>query len=257
MWLYRALSFLVISCPCALVISIPLTFFAGIGGASGAGVLVKGANFLETLAKTTCVVFDKTGTLTRGDFTVTEIVPASLPRDELLELAALAEIASSHPIAKSVRAAWGDVPDRRRVTDIRERSGRGITARVDGRAVAAGNRRLMEELSVPCPAEDPEVGAVLHIAVEGQYAGRLTIADQVKPTAREAVAALDQAALRAYFQPETSNVGALAKRLSVGNPKLTQTYARHLGQLRVGQFLYHNLNGRPIIANVQAMPCES
>ena len=192
-WLYRALSFLVISCPCALVISIPLTFFAGIGGASGAGVLVKGANFLETLAKTTCVVFDKTGTLTRGDFTVTEVTPAALDREALLETAALAEIASSHPIAKSVRAAWGGEPDRRRVTDIREHSGRGITARVDGRTVAAGNRRLMEELSVPCPIEDPEVGAVLHIAVEGQYAGRLTIADQVKPTAREAVAALAKA----------------------------------------------------------------
>ena len=189
-WLYRALSFLVISCPCALVISIPLTFFAGIGGASGAGILVKGANFLETLARTACVVFDKTGTLTRGTFTVTGVARSAIPPEELLELTALAESASSHPISRSVLAAWGGEPDRSRVTDIRERGGYGITAVVDGRPVAAGNRRLMESLGIPCPEPENEGGAVLHVAVDGGYAGQLLIADQLKPTARQAVAAL-------------------------------------------------------------------
>ena len=192
-WLYRALTFLVISCPCALVISIPLSFFAGIGGASGAGILVKGANFLETLAKTDCVVFDKTGTLTRGEFAVAGVRHNTMPEAELLELTALAESASSHPIARSVLAAYGREPDRRRVTELRELAGRGVTAKVDGRSVAAGNRRLMEGLA--CPPEE-EGGVVLHVAVDGRYAGQILISDQIKPTAREAVAALAGAGVK-------------------------------------------------------------
>ena len=186
-WLYRALTFLVISCPCALVISIPLSFFAGIGGASGAGVLVKGANFLETLSNTTCVVFDKTGTLTQGTFTVTGVVSSAMPEEELLELAALAESASSHPISRSVQAAWGGPLDRQRVTDIREHTGRGITATVDGRPVAAGNRALLEGLSIPCPAGEEETGTALYVAADGRYAGQIRIADRCKPTSRQAV----------------------------------------------------------------------
>ena len=194
-WVYRALTFLVISCPCALVISIPLTFFAGIGGAGSAGVLVKGSNFLESLSRAACVVFDKTGTLTLGEFVVTGVEHAALPEETLLEYAALAESASSHPIARSVRAAWGKPLDRSRVTELEERSGRGILARVDGRPVAAGNRRLMEELGVPCPPEG-ETGTVLHLALDGAYAGRILIGDRLKPTAREAVAALERAGVK-------------------------------------------------------------
>ena len=187
-WLYRALTF--------LVISIPLSFFAGIGGASSAGVLVKGANFLETLSKTTCVVFDKTGTLTRGTFSVVGVRHNTIPEAELLELTALAESASSHPISRSVQEACGAPPDRQRVKDIREHSGRGVTAVVDGRAVAAGNRRLLDELGIPCPPEETEIGTALHVAVDGAYAGQILIADLVKPTAREAVAALTRAGVR-------------------------------------------------------------
>ena len=188
-WLYRALTFLVISCPCALVISIPLSFFAGIGGASASGVLVKGANFLETLSKTTCVVFDKTGTLTRGEFSVTGIRHNEMLEEELLEYAALAESASSHPISRSVQKAWGGEIDRQRVTEIREISGHGVIALVDGHPVAAGNRKLMDSLGISCPQEEG-AGAILHVAVDGQYAGQILIADEVKSTAREAVESL-------------------------------------------------------------------
>ena len=194
-WLYRALTFLVISCPCALVISIPLSFFAGIGGASGAGILVKGANFLETLSKTVCVVFDKTGTLTKGEFSVAGIRHNIIQAEELLELTALAESASSHPISRSVQAAWGKPLDRQRVKEIRELSGLGVTAVVDGRPVAAGNRKLMDCLGLSCPREESG-GAVLHVAVDGGYAGQLLIADQLKPTAKEAVAALAAAGVK-------------------------------------------------------------
>lgn len=194
-WLYRVLTFLVISCPCALVISIPLSFFAGIGGASSAGVLVKGSNFLETLSRTTCVVFDKTGTLTRGEFAVIGVTHNTIPEDELLELAALAESASSHPISKSVQAAWGRTLDRSRVVNIREISGHGVIATVDGRQVAAGNEKLMDQLSTACPPAQ-EGGTVLHVAVDGQYAGQILIADQVKPNAKEAVEALGRAGVR-------------------------------------------------------------
>ena len=191
-WLYRALTFLVISCPCALVISIPLTFFAGIGGAGRCGVLVKGANFLEALADTDCVVFDKTGTLTKGTFSVSGVYPRNMTEQELLELTALAESASSHPISRSLVAAWGGKADRRRVQNIRERSGHGVQAVVDGRRVAAGNSRWMHELGVDCP-DCAEAGTVVHTAVGGVYAGYIVVSDELKPHSAAAIAALKAA----------------------------------------------------------------
>ena len=188
-WLYRALSFLVASCPCALVISIPLTFFAGIGGASREGILVKGSNYLEALAKTVCVVMDKTGTLTEGVFAVSEICPNHITDAQLLEYAALAESASSHPISKSLRAAYGSEIDRGRVTEIRELSGKGVMARVDGMSVAAGNGKLMNLLEIPF-AENTTVGTVVHVAIDGTYAGYIVIADRLKENAAQAMGAL-------------------------------------------------------------------
>ncbi len=188
-WLYRALTFLVISCPCALVISIPLSFFAGIGGASKAGVLVKGSNYLELLSQTDCVVFDKTGTLTQGNFQVVGLYPEGRTEKDLLEYAALAESASSHPISKSLRDAWGEALDLDRVTDIQEQSGKGVLATVDGHAVAAGNRRLMEAWNLPCP-EERQLGTVVHLAVDGAYAGQIVIADVLKPNAPAAISGL-------------------------------------------------------------------
>ena len=194
-WLYRALTFLVASCPCALVISIPLSFFAGIGGASRAGVLVKGSNYLEALSKTRTVVFDKTGTLTRGVFEVTAVHHSEMDEAALLEVAALAESASSHPISRSLRTACGKDLDPSRVRDIRELSGRGVTAVVDGRAVAAGNDRLMEQLGIPCiPCHS--VGTIIHMAVDGRYMGHIVISDVVKPTSAQAVRALKAAGVR-------------------------------------------------------------
>ena len=191
-WIYRALTFLVISCPCALVISIPFSFFAGIGGASRAGVLVKGSNYLETLSQTKIVVFDKTGTLTQGVFEVNAIHHSAMENARLLEYAALAESSSSHPISKSLQKAYGRPIDRSRVTDIQEISGNGVTAAVDGHAVAAGNDRLMERLGIsyiPCRS----VGTIIHIAVDGAYAGHIVISDVVKPHAKQAVQALKSA----------------------------------------------------------------
>ena len=188
-WFYRALTFLVISCPCALVISIPLSFFAGIGGASREGILIKGSNYLETLSKVRTVVFDKTGTLTEGSFEVREIRPVGMDEGRLIEYAALAECASSHPISLSLRRCCGREPDRSRVTDIREISGHGVTATVDGLPVAAGNERLMKLLSVPFEAAEA-AGTVIHTAVGGKYAGYIVIADQVKDGAASAIAAL-------------------------------------------------------------------
>ena len=194
-WVYRALTFLVISCPCALVISIPLTFFAGIGGASRKGILVKGSNYLEALSKTDTVVFDKTGTLTQGVFEVTDVHHATLPREELLEYAALAECASSHPIAQSIRKAWGKEIDMNRVSDIREIGGHGVVVRAEGREIAAGNLRLMEQLGISRdPCHTP--GTIVHLAVDSEYAGHLVISDQVKPDAREAISALREAGVR-------------------------------------------------------------
>lgn len=191
-WVYRALTFLVISCPCALVISIPLSFFAGLGGASRAGVLVKGSNYLETLSKTRVVVFDKTGTLTQGVFDVTGVHHNTMPQKKVLEYAALAECASSHPISKSLQRAYGGEIDRHRVTDVQEISGNGITAKVDGTDVAVGNSKLMDRLGIAWH-DCHSVGTIIHLAIGGQYAGHIVISDVVKPHAKEAIAALKQA----------------------------------------------------------------
>ena len=188
-WLYRALSFLVGSCPCALVISIPLSFFAGLGGASHEGVLIKGSNYLETLSKTKTVVFDKTGTLTQGVFDVTGVHHNSLPREKVLEYAALAECASSHPISRSLQRAYGGHIDRDRVTDIREYSGNGVVAKVDGVTVAVGNDKLMGKLGIAWH-DCHSVGTIIHLALDGQYAGHIVISDVEKPHARDAIAAL-------------------------------------------------------------------
>ena len=195
-WVYRALTFLVISCPCALVISIPLSFFGGIGGASACGILVKGSTYLEELARTGIVVFDKTGTLTQGTFKVTGVHPANGITDEqLVEAAALAESWSKHPISLSIKAAYGKEIDSARVTDVEELGGHGVTAKVDGKPVAAGNARLMERLGLSAPAVS-ETGTVVHVAIDGRYAGYLLIADVVKPHSAEAIRALKAAGVR-------------------------------------------------------------
>ena len=191
-WIYRALTFLVISCPCALVISIPLSFFAGIGGASRAGILVKGSNYLETLSQTKIVVFDKTGTLTQGVFEVSGIHHSQMEGEKLVEYAALAESASSHPISRSLRRAYGGEIDRSRVTDIQEISGNGVIARVDGQEVAAGNDKLMDRLGIsyiPCHS----AGTIIHMAINGAYAGHIVISDVVKPHSKDAIQALKRA----------------------------------------------------------------
>ena len=191
-WIYRALTFLVISCPCALVISIPLSFFAGIGGASRAGILVKGSNYLETLSQTKIVVFDKTGTLTQGVFEVSGIHHSQMEEEKLVEYAALAESASSHPISRSLRRAYGGEIDRSRVTDIQEISGNGVIARVDGQEVAAGNDKLMDRLGIsyiPCHS----AGTIIHMAIDGAYAGHIVISDVVKPHSKGAIQALKRA----------------------------------------------------------------
>lgn len=194
-WIYRALTFLVISCPCALVISIPLSFFAGIGGASKEGVLIKGSNYMETMSKTKYVVFDKTGTLTQGVFEVEAIHHNDMDEKELLEYAALAECASSHPISKSIQKAYGKEIDRNRVTDIREISGHGILAKVDGKEVAAGNVKLMKKLGVEYK-ECHSVGTIVHMAVDGKYEGHIVIADIIKPKAKEAITRLKKAGVQ-------------------------------------------------------------
>ena len=194
-WIYRALTFLVISCPCALVISIPLSFFAGIGGASKAGVLVKGSNYLETLSQTKYVVFDKTGTMTQGVFEVSGVHHNEMEEAKLLEYAALAECSSSHPISKSLQKAYGKEIDRSRVTDIEEISGNGVTAKVDGVSVAAGNEKLMEKLGIQCVACS-HVGTGVHMAVDGKYAGHILISDTVKPHAKQAIKELKKCGVK-------------------------------------------------------------
>ena len=194
-WVYRALSFLVVSCPCALVISIPLSFFAGIGGASREGVLIKGSNYLEALSEAKIVVFDKTGTLTQGVFEVTAVHHSPMDEAQLLEYAALAECASSHPISKSLQKAYGKEIDRSRVTDIEELSGHGITATVDGHAVAAGNSKLMKKLGIEYH-DCHSTGTIIHMAVDGQYAGHIVISDVVKPHSKEAIEQLKRAGVR-------------------------------------------------------------
>lgn len=194
-WIYRALSFLVASCPCALVVSIPLSFFAGIGGASKEGILVKGSNYLEALSKTECVVFDKTGTLTQGVFEVSAIHHSVLSEETLIEYAALAESASSHPISRSLQRAYGKEIDRSRVTDIKELSGNGIIATVDGKTVAVGNGKLMAGLNIPY-LDCHTVGTIIHIAVDGQYVGHIVVSDILKPTSKEALSNLKSAGVK-------------------------------------------------------------
>lgn len=194
-WIYRALTFLVISCPCALVISVPLSFFAGIGGASHAGVLIKGSNYMETLAKVKTLVFDKTGTLTEGVFEVNAVHHNTLAKEKLIEYAAIAESASSHPISKSLQKAYGQMADRNRAANIQEISGCGITADVDGVPIAVGNAKLMKRLHVPY-IDCHQTGTIVHVAVNGAYAGHIVIADKIKATSRQAIAALKQCGIQ-------------------------------------------------------------
>ncbi len=194
-WLYRALTFLVASCPCALVISVPLSFFAGIGGASKEGILVKGSNYLEALSQTGCVVFDKTGTLTQGVFEVTAIHHNKLPKDKLIEYAALAEIASSHPIAQSLQLAYGLELDRNRVSEIEEISGNGVIAKVDGHLVAVGNDKLMNRIGTPY-SDCHYVGTIIHIAIDNEYAGHIVISDVIKPSSAKAVAEIKKTGIQ-------------------------------------------------------------
>ncbi len=211
-WIYRALTFLVISCPCALVVSIPLSFFAGIGGASHAGVLVKGSNYLETMSKTKYVVFDKTGTLTQGVFEVNGVHHNQMEQEKLLEYAALAESASSHPISKSLQQAYGKPLDRTRVTDVQEISGNGIIARVDGRSVAVGNAKLMKRLEIAYK-DCHHTGTIVHMAVDGVYGGHIVISDKIKPGAKEAVAALRSAGVSRTVML-TGDTDAVAKQVA-------------------------------------------
>ena len=189
-WIYRALTFLVISCPCAIVISVPLSFFGGIGGASRQGILIKGANYMETLAGIRRVVFDKTGTITRGNFVVTGIHHSTMEDEALLDLAAHAESGSSHPISRSIQAAYGKTVDRFRVTELQEISGKGVVAWVDGLQVAVGNEKLMNYLQIPDPVPCSSIGTVVHVAIDGKYAGHMVISDEIKPHAKEAVSEL-------------------------------------------------------------------
>ena len=217
-WIYRALTFLVISCPCALVISIPLSFFAGIGGASNQGVLVKGSNYLETLAPTSYVVFDKTGTMTQGVFEVSGVHHNEISDEKLLEYAALAECSSSHPISKSLQKAYGKPIDRNRVTDIEEISGNGVTAKVDGISVAAGNAKLMKRLGISYQ-ECHHVGTVIHMAVDGRYEGHILISDILKPHAKEAIAELKKAGIKktVMLTGDSKRVAdQVAKELGIG-----------------------------------------
>ena len=211
-WVYRALTFLVISCPCALVISIPLSFFAGLGGASKEGVLIKGSNYLEALSQTSIVVFDKTGTLTRGVFEVSGIHHNTIPEEKLIELAALAECASSHPISKSLKKAYGKEIERDRVTDIQEISGSGVIARVDGAEVAAGNGKLMKRIGVDY-MDCHSSGTIIHIAIDGKYAGHVVISDVEKPTSRAAIAELKKIGVKKTVML-TGDIGRVAEYMA-------------------------------------------
>lgn len=224
-WIYRALTFLVISCPCALVISIPLSFFAGLGGAGNAGVLIKGSNYMETLAQIKYVVFDKTGTLTQGVFEVEAVHHNKLEEERLLEYAALAESASSHPISKSLQRAYGGAIDRTRVTDIQEIGGNGVTAKVDGISVAAGNDKLMRNLGIE-PVGCHRAGTIIHMAIGGEYAGHIVISDIVKPQAKEAVASLKAAGVKKTVML-TGDAGKVADQVAK-NLGIDQVYSELL-----------------------------
>lgn len=240
-WIYRALTFLVISCPCALVISIPLSFFAGIGGASKEGVLVKGSNYLETLAQTKCVVFDKTGTMTQGVFEVSGVHHSEMEDAKLLEYAALAESFSSHPISKSLQKAYGNEMDKTRVTDVEEISGNGVLAKVDGIAVAVGNAKLMKRLGMGYK-DCHQVGTVVHMAVDGEYAGHILISDRIKPHAKEAIRALKGAGVTktVMLTGDAGNVAEqVAKELGI-----TEVYSELLPADKVSK-VEELLEGKP------------
>lgn len=240
-WIYRALTFLVISCPCALVISIPLSFFAGIGGASKEGVLVKGSNYLETLAQTKCVVFDKTGTMTQGVFEVSGVHHSEMEDAKLLEYAALAESFSSHPISKSLQKAYGKEMDKTRVTDVEEISGNGVLAKVDGIAVAVGNAKLMKRLGMGYK-DCHQVGTVVHMAVDGEYAGHILISDRIKPHAKEAIRALKGAGVTktVMLTGDAGNVAEqVAKELGI-----TEVYSELLPADKVSK-VEELLEGKP------------
>ena len=224
-WIYRALTFLVISCPCALVISIPLSFFAGIGGASNAGVLVKGSNYLETLSRTKYVVFDKTGTLTKGVFEVSGVHHNSLEEEKILEYAALAESFSTHPISRSLKAAYGKEIDQKRVTDVEEISGNGVMAKVDGISVAVGNAKLMKRIGVEA-VECHHVGTVIHVAVNGAYAGHILISDVEKPTSKEAIRNLKKIGIRETVML-TGDIDKVAHQVA-GNLGIDKVYSELL-----------------------------
>ena len=259
-WVYRALTFLVASCPCALVISIPLSFFAGIGGASNAGVLVKGSNYLETLSQAKIVVFDKTGTLTQGVFEVNGIHHSQLENEKLVEYAALAESASSHPISKSLQRAYGREIDRGRVSDIQEISGNGVTAVVDGHAVAAGNDKLMDRLGIPyIPCRS--VGTIIHMAIDGRYAGHIVISDVVKPNARAAIQALKAAGVRrtVMLTGDASRVAdhvaaelgidqVCSQLLPAGKVEKVEELLRSKGQKEKLAFVGDGINDAPVLS---------
>ena len=259
-WVYRALTFLVASCPCALVISIPLSFFAGIGGASNAGVLVKGSNYLETLSQAKIVVFDKTGTLTQGVFEVNGIHHSQLENEKLVEYAALAESASSHPISKSLQRAYGREIDRGRVSDIQEISGNGVTAVVDGHTVAAGNDKLMDRLGIPyIPCRS--VGTIIHMAIDGRYAGHIVISDVVKPNARAAIQALKAVGVRrtVMLTGDASRVAdhvaaelgidqVCSQLLPAGKVEKVEELLRSKGQKEKLAFVGDGINDAPVLS---------
>ena len=259
-WVYRALTFLVASCPCALVISIPLSFFADIGGASNAGVLVKGSNYLETLSQARIVVFDKTGTLTQGVFEVNGIHHSQLENEKLVEYAALAESASSHPISKSLQRAYGREIDRSRVSDIQEISGNGVTAVVDGHTVAAGNDKLMDRLGIPyIPCRS--VGTIIHMAIDGRYAGHIVISDVVKPNARAAIQALKAAGVRrtVMLTGDASRVAdhvaaelgidqVCSQLLPAGKVEKVEELLRSKGQKEKLAFVGDGINDAPVLS---------
>lgn len=259
-WIYRALTFLVISCPCALVISIPLSFFAGIGGASKAGILIKGSNYLETLSKSKIVMFDKTGTLTQGVFEVNGIHHSEMVNSKLLEYAALAESSSSHPISKSLKRAYGQKIDRSRVNDIREISGEGVIARVDGIEVAAGNTKLMDRLNIPY-INCHSVGTIIHMAVDGEYAGHIVISDIVKPHSKEAVAALRAAGVektvmltgdaRAVAEQVAAELGideVYSELLPAGKVEKVEEVMQHKPEKAKLAFVGDGINDAPVLS---------